>query len=179
MIDHSAGDSARVARLAAAGLADLQGLLLSLELGITDGRVGVRNSGHHATGKVTLLVSKPIGTTIDRSSDGGLIHPLLWIDVHALGEHVGQLIVFLAERLLVVGGRGETGRDVKRDTWSSSVGYTGDGVRTNAAGTKTRKEGSAMSRSRGGGHGDLGKWAEGSRGRWTVGGRRGPGTASG
>ena len=151
---------------------------MSLQLGITNGRVGVRNSGHHTTSKVTLLVSEPIGTTIDRSSDGGLIRPLLRIDVHVLGEHVGQLIVFLAERLLVVCGRGETGRDVKRDAWSSSVGYTGEGVGTNAASTKTSKEGGAMSRSRGGSHGDLKKWVEGSGVRWTVGGRRGPGTAS-
>jgi hypothetical protein len=115
----------------------LQGLLLSLQLGITDGMVGVRNSGHYTTRVVTLLVSEPIGTTIDCSSDGGLIRPLLWIDVHVIGEHVGQLIVFLAERLLVVGGRGEAGRHVKGCTWSSSVGYTGDGVGTNAAGTKT------------------------------------------
>jgi hypothetical protein len=60
------------------------------------------------------------------------------------------------------------------------VGYTSDGVGTNAAGTKTSKEGSAVVRSWGGGsHGDLGRWAEGSSGRWTVGERKGPGTASG
>ena len=150
---------------------------MSLQLGITDGRVGVRNSGHHTTSKVTLLMREPIGTTIDCSSDGGLIRPLLWIDVHVIGEHVRQLIVFLAERLLVVGGRSKTGGYVKRGTWSSSVGYTSDG--TNAAGTKTREEGSTLGGSWGGGHGDLGKWAEGSSGRWTVGGRRGPGRASG
>jgi hypothetical protein len=154
---------------------------LSLQLGITDGRVGVRNSGHHttSTSKVTLLVSELIGTTIDCSSDGRLIRPLLWIDVHVTGEHVGQLIVFVAERLWVVGGRGEAGRHVERGTWSSSVGYTGDRVGTNSAGTKTSKEGSTMGRSWGGRHGDLGKWAEGSSERWTVGGHRGPGTASG
>lgn len=128
----------------------------------------MRNSGHHATSKVTLLVREPIGTTIDCSSDGGLIDPLLWIGVHVMGEHVGQLIVFLAERLLVVGGRGEAGRHVERRTRSSSVGYTSEGVGTNAAGTKTSKEGSAMGRRWGGSHGDLGKWAEGSSGRWTV-----------
>lgn len=139
----------------------------------------MRHSGHHTTSKVTLLLREPIDTTIDCSSDGGLIYPLLWIDVHVIGEHVGQLIVFLAKRLLVVGGRGETGRDVERGTWGSGVGYTGDGVRTNASGTKTRKEGSAMARSRGRGHGDLWEWVEGSSGRWTVGGRRGPGTARG
>jgi len=115
----------------------------------------VRNSGHHTTSIVTLLVSEPIDTTIDCSSDGGLIHPLLCIDVHVMGEHVGQLIVFFAERLLIVGGRGKPGRHVERGTRSSSVGYTGDGVGTNAAGTKTSKEGSAMARSWGGGHGDL------------------------
>lgn len=134
----------------------------------------MRNSGHHTTSKVTLLMREPIGTTIDRSSDGGLVHPLLWIDVHVMGEHVGKLIVFFAERLLVVGARSETGRNVERATHSSSVGYTG----TNAAGAKTRKEGGTTSRSWGGGHGDLGKWAEGG-GRWTVGGREGPGAVSG
>jgi hypothetical protein len=127
MIDRSAGDSGRVARLAAAGLAKpereintengikrgrrtnlhpdqlelhqlhLQGLLLSLQLGITDGRVGVRNSRHHTTSKVTLLMREPIGTTIDCSGDGGLVHPLLWIDVHVMGEHVGKLVVVFAE----------------------------------------------------------------------------------
>ena len=148
---------------------------MSLQLGITNGRVGVGNSGHHTTSKVTLLMREPIGTAINCGGDGGLIHPLLWIDVHVMGEHVGQLIVFLAERLVVVGGRGETGGDVKGATWRSRVGYTG----TNAAGTKTSKEGSTLSRSWGGGHGNLGKWAEGSNGRRTVGGRRGPGTVSG
>ena len=152
---------------------------MSLQLCVTDGRVGVRHSGHHATTELTLLVSEPIGTTIDCSSDGGLIRPLLRIDVHVIGEHVRQLIVFLAVGLFVVGGRGKAGRHVEGCTWSSSVGYTGDGVGTNAAGTKAGKEGSAMGRSWGGGHGDLGKWAEGSNGRWTAGGRRGPVTASG
>ncbi len=71
------------------------------------------------------------------------------------------------------------GGDVKRDTWSSGVRYTGDGVGTNTTGTKTSKEGGAMGRRWGGGHGELGKWAEGSTGRWTVGGRRGSRTASG
>jgi hypothetical protein len=195
MIDHSAGDSERAARLAAAGLAKperdindekgvgrgrrtnlhsdqlklhqlhLQGLLLSLQLSITNSRVGMRNSGHQATGKVTLLLSEPVATTIDCGCVGGLIHPLLWIDVHVMGEHVGQLIFFLAERLLVVGGRGETGWDVKRDTSSSTVRSAGHGVGANAAGTKTSKEGSAMARSWGGGHSEPRKWAEGSSGR--------------
>jgi len=123
------------------------------------------NSGHQATVKVTLLMSEPVGTTIDCGSVGELIHPLLWVDVHVMGEHVGQLIVFLAERLLVVGGRGETRWDVERNTRSGSVRYTGDGVGANATGTKASKEGGAMGRSWGGGHGGLRKWAEGSSGR--------------
>lgn len=45
------------------------------------------------------------------------------------------------------------------------MGYTGDGVGTNAAGTKTGEEGSAMARW-GRCHGDL--WAKGSSGGWTV-----------
>ncbi len=138
----------------------------------------MRNSRHHTTGKVTLLLSEPVGTTIDCGSVGGLVHPLLWIDVHIMREHVGQLIVFLAERLLVVSGWGETGRDTKRGT-SSTVRYTSNGVRTNAAGTKTSEEGSAMGRSWGGGHGELGNGQRAvvEDGQW--GGRRGPGTASG
>jgi hypothetical protein len=86
---------------------------LSLKLGITDGRVGMRHSRHQATCKVTLLLREPVGTTIDCGRVGSLIHPLLWIDVHVMGEHVGQLIVLLGVRLLIVGGRGETRWDVK------------------------------------------------------------------
>lgn len=73
----------------------------------------MRHSGHQATCKETLLLREPVGTTIDCGCVGGLIHPLLWIDVHVIGEHVRQLIVLLAERLLIVGGRGETRWDVK------------------------------------------------------------------
>lgn len=139
----------------------------------------MRNSGHQATSKVTLLIREPVGTTINCGSVGRLIRPLLWIDIHVVGEHVRQLVVFFAERRLVVGGRGETRWDVKRGTRSSSVGYTGDRVGANAAGTKTSKEGSAIGGSRGGGHVELRKWAEGSSERWAVWGRKGPGTASG
>lgn len=137
------------------------------------------NSGHQATGKVTLLIREPVGTTINCGSVGGLIRPLLWIDIHAVREHVRQLIVFLAERRLVVGGRGEMRWDVKRGTRSSGVGYTGYRVGANAAGSKTSKEGGAIGGSWGGGHGKPRKWAEGSSERWAVWGRRGPGTASG
>jgi len=109
-------------------------------------------------------VREPVGPAINCSGDGGLIYPLLWIDVHVMGEHVGQLIVFLADGLLVVGVRSKARWDVERGTRSSSVGYTGHGGRANATGAKAREEGSAMTGSWGGGHGLL-RRAEGSSGR--------------
>src|SRR6266851_7576878 len=80
----------------------LKGLLLSLQLGITNSSVGMRNSRYHGTGKVTLLLGEPVGAAINCGSIGELIHPLLRVDVHVMGEHIGQLVVFLADRLLVV-----------------------------------------------------------------------------
>lgn len=77
----------------------LDGLLLSLQLRITDSSVGMR---HPRDVEVTLLLREPVGTSINRGSNRGLIRPLLCIDVHVVREHIGQLIVFLGDTLLVV-----------------------------------------------------------------------------
>lgn len=125
---------------------------MDLQLGITNGSVGMGNS-RQAAGKVTLLQSEPVDTAIDCSSVGGLIHPRLGIDVHVMRKHVGQLIILLANKLLAVGGGGETRGEVERNTGSGSVGHTGHGSGTNASCAKASEKGSAMSGSWGGGHG--------------------------
>jgi len=129
----------------------LKGLLLSMCLqgGTTKGDVGRRNSRRHTIGKVDLLLSKPVGTTINRGGVGKLIRPLLCIDVHVLGKQVGQLI-FFEERLLTVSACREVRRNVEGETGSGSM-RDRDG--TNASRAKASEKGSAMTGGWGRGHG--------------------------
>lgn len=118
-------------------------------------------------GKVTLLLREPVGTTINRGSIGGLIHPLrLCIDVHVMREHIGQLIVLLANGLLIVGARAVARWDVERGTRGGGMGHAGHGGGTNASRAKASEEGRAIGGSWGGGHGQL-RWVEGSGESWT------------